>query len=125
MRRVYLPLLFISLLLSGCSRVYVPPFVQVYQPDIHQGNVLMAEDVERIRPGMSAAEVRALLGTPSLRPVFDAERWDYVFYSKPGKQKVFQHRLVIVFENGRVKDTRQEGDPLPVDEAELARMFMD
>ncbi|MFP4155648.1 MAG: outer membrane protein assembly factor BamE [Halothiobacillaceae bacterium] len=126
MRRLYLPLVVAAALLSGCSKVYVPPFVQVYQPDIQQGNVLLSDDVDAIRAGMSRNQVRALLGSPSLEPVFDAQRWNYVFYSKPSKKKAFKHLLVIEFDDdGRVRETRQEGEPLPVDEAELARMLMD
>jgi len=104
-----------SLSLAGCSQVYVPSFIQVYQPDIQQGNVLDAEDVARIYPGMYKQQVRDVLGTPSLETIFHGDRWIYVYYDKRGKQKAFQHILAIYFDEDRVERIEQVGDPLPVD----------
>jgi len=112
--RVMPILTLISLSLMGCSSVYVPSFIQVYQPDIAQGNILEPEQVAKVQVGMSAAEVNQILGTPALRDIFHRnQRETYIFYDKRGKKKAFQHTLVILYDaNGRVAKIEQSGDPL-------------
>ncbi|MEW5824417.1 MAG: outer membrane protein assembly factor BamE [Pseudomonadota bacterium] len=106
MQKPYLAL-FMGLSLSltaGCSSstAWTPGFVQPYQIDIQQGNLLDEEAVARLRPGMSRDEVRFLLGTPTLKDVFHADRWTYLRYEKPGKEKPRQSGLVVHFEGDRV-----------------------
>ncbi|OZB37598.1 MAG: hypothetical protein B7X35_02415 [Halothiobacillus sp. 14-56-357] len=107
-------LILLSLSLMGCSSVYIPSFIKVYQPDIAQGNILEPEQVAKIQLGMSAAEVNQILGTPALRDIFHRnQRETYVFYDKRGKREAFQHTLVILYDaNGRVTKIEQSGDPL-------------
>jgi outer membrane protein assembly factor BamE len=100
--------------LVGCTSVYVPSFIKIYQPDIAQGNIIEPEQVAKIQIGMSAAEVNRILGTPALRDIFHRnQRETYVFYDKRGKRKAFQHVLVILYDaDGRVAKIEQSGDPL-------------
>lgn len=78
---------------TGCS---------TYKLEIQQGNAVPAEAVSKLKPGMSKAEVTALLGTPLLRDSFQANRWDYVFYiSKAGKQKE-RKDLVLIFKDNKL-----------------------
>ncbi|WP_298217574.1 outer membrane protein assembly factor BamE [Halothiobacillus sp.] len=110
-----LPILtLLSLSLMGCSSVYVPSFIKVYQPDIAQGNILEPEQVAKIQVGMSATEVNQILGTPALEDIFHRNRREtYVFYDKRGKDKAFQHNLFVLYDaNGRVAKIEQSGDPL-------------
>lgn len=112
--RVLPVLALLSLTLAGCSSVYVPSFIKVYQPDIAQGNILEPEQVAKIQVGMSAAEVNQILGTPALRDIFHRnQRETYVFYDKRGKAKAFQHVLIVLYDaDGRVAKIEQSGDPL-------------
>ena len=57
---------------SGC--------VRSYRVEIQQGNVISAEQIEKITPGTPRNEVRFILGTPLIEDPFHAQRWDY-FYS--------------------------------------------
>lgn len=100
--------------LSGCSTVYIPSFIKVYQPDIAQGNVLEPEQVAKVQVGMSQAEVNQILGTPALRDIFHRnQRETYVFYDKRGKGKAFQHTMIVLYDaDGRVAKIEQAGDPL-------------
>lgn len=50
----------------------------VYKADIQQGNVLDADDIERVELGMSKRQVLLLLGSPSIADPFHQDRWDYV-----------------------------------------------
>lgn len=111
MQRPFLALPLVATLLAGCSSVHVPSFIQVYQPDIQQGNIIEEEQINRLRAGMAQSQVRALLGTPSLDDIFHAGQQDtYIYYDKRGKQDAFQHRLVIEYDQaGRVTSIRQDG----------------
>ena len=76
--------------ISGCSS---------YKLEVQQGNAVSPEAVARLKPGMSKAEVTALLGTPLLQDSFQANRWDYVFYIRhAGKEK--EHRDLVLIFNG-------------------------
>lgn len=103
-----------TLALSGCSKVYVPSFIKVYQPDIEQGNVLEPEQVAKLHVGMTRAEVHRILGTPALNDIFHRGKHEtYVFYDKPGKHDVFQHNLTLIYNpDGTVAKIEQSGDPL-------------
>ncbi|HER35609.1 MAG: outer membrane protein assembly factor BamE [Halothiobacillaceae bacterium] len=111
MQRRLLTLLLLAPLLAGCSSVYVPSFIKVYQPDIQQGNIIEEAQIKRLHEGMTQAEVRNLLGTPSLNDIFHAGQRDtYVYYDKRGKEKAFEHRLVVEYgAAGRVTSITQEG----------------
>ncbi|MGC8696845.1 MAG: outer membrane protein assembly factor BamE [Halothiobacillus sp.] len=110
-----LPLLtLLAVSIGGCSSVYIPSFIKVYQPDIAQGNVLEPLQVAKVQLGMSKAEVNQILGTPALQDIFHRnQRETYVFYDKRGKNKAFQHTLVLLYDaDGRVTKIDQQGDPL-------------
>ncbi len=83
-----------------------------YKFDVEQGNVLSAEKIDEIQPGMSEEEVRYVLGTPMLQDVFHTNRWDYVYYEKPGYGDPVRQHLAIYFDNGRVE--RVTRDPMSV-----------
>ncbi|MDC8770324.1 outer membrane protein assembly factor BamE [Roseateles albus] len=75
--------------------------VRPYRMDIVQGNVLTKEQVAKVKPGMSRAQVRDLLGTPLLTDVFHENRWDYVFtIRRQGIES--QQRLVVAWFDGDV-----------------------
>ncbi len=91
-----------GLTLSACS--YISP----YKLEIQQGNVLTQADVAQLKPGMTRAQVRYLLGTSLLTDVFHADRWDYVYtLSKKGKL-VEQRHISLFFEGDALK--RVTGD---------------
>ena len=49
---------------------------------IQQGNHLDQAAVNQVKPGMTRAQVRYLLGTPMVPGGFDNNRWDYEYYLK-------------------------------------------
>ena len=80
-------------LTAGC--VYVAP--------ISQGNVLDQEDIDQVEVSMTKSQVRFLLGTPMVDDPFHANRWDYVYYLKIGRQDAsFKRWVSIFFENEQV-----------------------
>lgn len=111
MQRPLLTLPLAAILLAGCSSVYVPGFIQVYQPDIQQGNIYEEAQIQRLHEGMPQSQVRAILGTPSLNDIFHrGQRDTYVYYDKRGKKEAFRHVLVIEYDStGRVASIQRDG----------------
>jgi outer membrane protein assembly factor BamE len=99
-------LLAAATLLGGCaarqSTDSVFGFLTPYRIDIVQGNVLTRDQVELVKPGMTRAQVREILGTPLITDLFHADRWDYLFdIRRPGSEA--QRRSVVVrFEGDRL-----------------------
>lgn len=89
---------FAILLLVGCT------MLRPYKMDIHQGNIIEPEKVERIKVGMNRSQVRQLLGTPMLDDAFQKEQDDYIYYSKPGYGEASEERIVIRFQNEKVSN---------------------
>ena len=69
------------LLICLCLSVVLVAGCAVYRPEIHQGQTVEIEDVEKITQGMSPGEVRDILGTPLVNDAFNQDRWDYVYNS--------------------------------------------
>lgn len=72
----------------------------VYKLDVQQGNKLEADDVDRVEIGMSRNQVRFLLGTPVVDDLFHSDRWDYIYYFKPGRGATADRRWLIVWFDG-------------------------
>lgn len=103
--RLVLPVLLASLVLSGCG--------VVYKMDVQQGNYVTQDVVARVKPGMTKAEVRQILGTPLLADVFHANRWDYYFSSEKNGKAQDRTLLSIFFESDKVASIKGEGRPPP------------
>jgi outer membrane protein assembly factor BamE len=104
-----IPLRFIATLavaatLAGCGSI-------IHRIDIQQGNVVAPETFAKLKPGLSKADVRQLLGTPLLTDVFHANRWDYYFRYEQRGRLVEQNRFAVYFENDKL--VRVEGGPTP------------
>ncbi|MEY2770256.1 MAG: hypothetical protein RIQ38_675 [Pseudomonadota bacterium] len=127
-----LPLTLLSLaLLGGCSTVkkFVPerlssaakaPVELIYVPEVVQGNVITREQREQLRPGMTRAEVRDLMGAPLATSLFHDQRWDYAFTLQRRGQPKQSYRLTLVFQNDMLM--RAEGDELPSESEFVARI---
>ncbi|HXS52771.1 MAG TPA: outer membrane protein assembly factor BamE [Usitatibacter sp.] len=94
-------LLFLAALAAGC----------VHKIDVEQGNYVTQDVVDKLKPGMTRAQVKALLGTPLLADVFHGERWDYYFNNAPGGKTVAHKHLVVFFQGDKV--VRWSGDANP------------
>ncbi|MHB1292659.1 MAG: outer membrane protein assembly factor BamE [Sulfuricella sp.] len=93
------------LLLAACS---VTEKLTPYKIDIQQGNVVTQEMVAKLKPGMTKAQVRFILGTPLITDAFHANRWDYVYrYQKAGKLTE-ERKLALFFDQELLQ--RVEGD---------------
>ena len=96
----------LCLIITGCF--------SSYRVEIQQGNVISAEQIEKLIPGTPRDEVRFILGTPLIEDPFHAQRWDYFYSLDPAKgEKVTQYRLSIWFEDEKIARTLIEGAGLP------------
>jgi len=99
--------LHVLLLLAGCSSVPSLP----YKIEIQQGNVITHEMMEKLKPGMTRAQVRFVLGSPMISDAFHDNRWDYVYRLEQDGRLIEQHRITVFFEDDRM--THTEGQLRP------------
>ena len=83
----------------------------VHKIDIQQGNYVTQDLVDRLKPGMTKAEVKQLLGTPLLADPFHANRWDYYFSNVAGRRSAEQAKLSIFFESEKLVSFAGGGRP--------------
>lgn len=66
--------------------------------DIQQGNKVTPEHFEMLKIGMTRNQVIFVLGSPLLVDPFHQDRWDYIYYMKPGNRAALQSRLTLYFD---------------------------
>ncbi len=91
------------LTLAGCGLVHTI--------DVQQGNYVTQDVAEKLKIGMTKAEVRQLLGTPLLVDAFHNNRWDYFFSNVKGRKAENRTRLSVFFENDKVVNFVGEARP--------------
>lgn len=84
----------LSLFATGCA----------YRADLDQGNFVEQSAVNQLRQGMTAEQVRYILGTPMLTDPFDNTRWYYVNFKREGWGSPTIKNLVAKFEGRTLVD---------------------
>jgi outer membrane protein assembly factor BamE len=108
-------LILLSILLSSCSYLHVPVLAP-YKMDIRQGNYVTPEMREKLRPGMTRAQVRYVLGTPMINDAFHGNRWDYVYRLAQQGAVVETQHLALYFENDRLVRAEEGGKPVQMEQ---------
>ncbi len=98
-----IPLIIVSVLLASCGGVSKLPSFTTHKIEINQGNLIAPEMRAKLKPGMSRAQVRLLLGTPLINDVFHANRWDYVYRLEQNGKLVEQQGMTLFFEGEELK----------------------
>ena len=75
-----------------------------------QGNVVTKEQAEAVKPGMSRAQVRDILGSPLLTDPFHADRWDYVFTIRRQGAEPQRRSVVALFDGEKLKSIDTGGE---------------
>jgi outer membrane protein assembly factor BamE len=83
----------------------------VHRIDVQQGNYVTQDLVDRLKPGMTKAEVKGLLGTPLLADAFHGDRWDYYFSNVAGRRSAEQARLSVFFKDEKLVSFSGNGRP--------------
>ncbi len=111
------------LALGGCESLQSSDnflgVVTPYRVEVVQGNVVTKEQAALVKPGMSRAQVRDILGSPLLTDAFHADRWDYVFTIRRQGAEPQLRRIVVRFDGERLKEMDAPGD-LPAERAFVA-----
>lgn len=94
----------VLLLSSGCS------YFGVYKRDLTQGNLVTANMVSQLQPGMSRDQVVNVMGRPLLEAPFDANEWDYVFRLDEAYGGVEQRRVTLTFDGDRLVNIERQGN---------------
>jgi outer membrane protein assembly factor BamE len=105
------------LLLGGCQALQSSDnflgFITPYRVEVVQGNVLTKEQVALVKPGLTKAQVRDILGSPLLTDVFHADRWDYAFTIRRQGAQPQQRKVVVLFEGEKLKSIDTGGVEMP------------
>lgn len=74
----------------------------LYRIDIQQGNVITQEMLDKLKPDMTKAQVRFVLGTPLIVDTFRNNRWDYFYMLRERGKLINKQKLTIFFEDDRL-----------------------
>ena len=97
---------------AGCN--FHAPFL--YEPDITQGNVFRPEQVNAIVEGMPRAQVRHILGTPTIADPFHPEIDSYVFVHRSGWQKRSYRKSLKILYNSENLVIAKEETPIDIED---------
>ena len=84
---------------------------RVHKIVIQQGNVITQAMVNRLKPGMTRAQVEFVMGKPVLDNLFQSNRWVYVFSEQ--KPDLPEHRLAMTLYFDKDALQRLSGDLIP------------
>ena len=100
-------LIFLLYNLISCSSVKFPTIPsslpEVYKIDIQQGNEITSEMLMTLKPEMTKAQVRFILGTPLIQDTFHEERWDYIYEMRVRDIITERRHVVLNFEGENLK----------------------
>lgn len=104
-----------ALFCAACSNYSANlPSIKPYKMDVQQGNVVTSKMMMQLRPGMTKAQVRFVMGTPLIVDSFHANRWDYVYSMQKGGKLIERRRVILDFEDEKLKAVR--GDVIPAED---------
>jgi outer membrane protein assembly factor BamE len=105
-----------ALALAGCASLQSSDnflgVITPYRVEVVQGNVVTREQAALIKPGITRAQVRDVLGSPLLTDAFHADRWDYVFTIRRQGAEPQRRRIIVRFESDRL-ESMEGADELP------------
>jgi len=82
----------LSLITTGCS--YLP---KVRKLDVQQGNIITEQDVGQLKPGMSTAEAKSILGIPLLISPYKDDPYYYVYTMQKSGGIIEKQHVVLYF----------------------------
>ena len=99
---------------TGCASLQssdnILGVITPYRVEVVQGNVVTKEQIALVKPGMTRAQVRDVLGSPLLTDAFHADRWDYVFTIRRQGAEPQLRRIVARFDGETLKSVDTSGE---------------
>jgi outer membrane protein assembly factor BamE len=98
---------FASLSLVACaSRWHI-----VHHINVQQGNVVTEDMVKQLKTGMNRSQVQFIMGTPLVVDTFHQQRWDYIYYFKPGYGKPTEQKVTLLFDHDTLTSIQGTAHP--------------
>ncbi len=82
--------------------------VKTYKADIHQGNVITLQDINKIKIGMTKEEVEKILGSPAIIDLFHNNQWEYINYSKMPNSQDIKYHISLKFAGNTLKEINKK-----------------
>ena len=98
----------------GFATLYGCVFPGVYKLNVQQGNIVTADMLAQLEPGMNQRQVTYIMGKPVLKNPFSQQRWDYI-YTLEKRDEIVKNYKISLFFNDAGQYVRYEGK-LPNDE---------
>ena len=73
-----------------------------YQVPVAQGNIISASMLAKLEPGLTKAQVRYIMGTPSIKDPFNMNRWDYIGFEIIGENKSSNVHHTLIFRENKL-----------------------
>lgn len=110
---MYIKLIIVALLLSACGNTFTPklPSFTPHKMDIRQGNLITPAMREKLKLGMSRAQVRSIFGTPLINDAMHQARWDYIYRLEKNYKLVEKQHMILFFDNDHLKRIDDSGLP--------------
>ncbi len=86
---ILLSLILLAPVLSACTP---------YKMDIRQGNFVTQDMRDKLKLGMTKAQVRYVLGTPMINDPFHGDRWDYAYRLEHDGKVIENKNMTLYFE---------------------------
>lgn len=103
LNRAHSKLFFVALLIMQLSLYSCASWLpEAHRQDITQGNEIKREALNKIHIGMTKTEITPILGNPTLKDPFHANRWDYIYRYVPGRDEARQSRVTLFFEGDKL-----------------------
>ena len=79
---------------------------KIYKLDVQQGNSITAEMLMGLKPGMTRAQVKYVLGTPLIQDSFHENRWDYIYKMIKDDRLIEERHVVVRFADDELVDVK-------------------
>ncbi len=108
-----------SLGLAACKSMpsFSVPSLTPYKIDIQQGNYVDSTNVAKLRIGMTRAQISFIMGTPLVKDMFHAGRWDFVYIDKKGGKLITKRRVAVYFDGDiakRIVEVMKDGKEVDI-----------
>lgn len=90
---------------------------KIYKLDVQQGNIITAEMLMGLKPGMTRTQVRFVLGTPLIQDSFHKNRWDYLYKMIKNEVLIEERHIIVKFEDDQLVSV--DGDLINQDDVML------
>jgi len=94
--KFFVPYLIITIFfLNSCASNF-------YQVPVAQGNIISKSMLSKMEEGLTKAQVRYIMGTPSINDPFNKDRWDYIGFEIIGNTKKATVHHIMFFEENKL-----------------------